>query len=187
MNTLRPDMLDRMSLIEELARDRFERSTKSLKRAGISFALIGGHAVAHWVRTADRGADRATPNVDLLVASSNFARATKAISEAGFRPVPIFQRTTFVDECNGTHRSGVQLLVEGDTPFLKLSQSTLIENELVVVLHSLIANKLALFRTIDRVHIRDLMDVGLIDETWPTRFPPPLDDRLREILADPNG
>ena len=29
--------------------------------------------------------------------------------------------------------------------------------------------------------------VGLIDATWPARFPPPLGDRLQELLDDPNG
>ena len=187
MNTLAPDTLDRMSLIEELACDRFERATQSLMRADIAFALIGGHAVAYWVRTADAGADRATPNVDLLVSAENYAKAVKAICEAGFRTIPIFQRTTFVDVSNGTHRSGIQLLIEGDSPFLNLSKSTLIENCPVVDLQSLVADKLAIFRTIDRVHLRDLIGVCLIEDSWPEKFPPPLDDRLREILADPNG
>ena len=37
------------------------------------------------------------------------------------------------------------------------------------------------------VHIRDLIDVGMIDSTRPDRFPPVLADRLREIHADPDG
>ena len=28
----------------------------------------------------------------------------------------------------------------------------------------------------------DLLEVGLIDETWFTRLPPPLADRLRDLL-----
>jgi hypothetical protein len=29
--------------------------------------------------------------------------------------------------------------------------------------------------------------LGLIDDTWPAKYPEPLAERLREILADPDG
>jgi hypothetical protein len=32
-----------------------------------------------------------------------------------------------------------------------------------------------------------MVRVGLIDGTWPGRFPDVLAERLREILADPDG
>lgn len=35
--------------------------------------------------------------------------------------------------------------------------------------------------------VRPTIGVGLIDATWPDRFPDVLADRLREILADPDG
>jgi hypothetical protein len=47
--------------------------------------------------------------------------------------------------------------------------------------------KLTNYGPIDRVHIRDLIGVGLIDATWPPRFPTPLGDRLQQLLDDPNG
>ena len=37
------------------------------------------------------------------------------------------------------------------------------------------------------VHLQDLAHIGLIDDTWPARFPDVLADRLRAILADPEG
>ncbi|MGL6096934.1 MAG: hypothetical protein ACRC7O_14205 [Fimbriiglobus sp.] len=43
------------------------------------------------------------------------------------------------------------------------------------------------FRWIDQVHLQDMLRVGLIDAAWPDRFIPILADRLREILADPEG
>ena len=39
----------------------------------------------------------------------------------------------------------------------------------------------------DRTHIRDMIGVGLIDATWPARFPEILGERLRQILANPEG
>jgi hypothetical protein len=32
-----------------------------------------------------------------------------------------------------------------------------------------------------------MVRVGLIDGSWPEKFPPPLDERLRAILANPDG
>jgi len=32
-----------------------------------------------------------------------------------------------------------------------------------------------------------MIGVGLIDDSWPAKFPPPLEERLRAILANPDG
>jgi len=47
--------------------------------------------------------------------------------------------------------------------------------------------KLTSFRRKDQVHLQDMMGVGLIDASWPDRFPPELAARLRELLNDPHG
>ena len=47
--------------------------------------------------------------------------------------------------------------------------------------------KLTAFRDKDRVRIRDLASVGLIDETWLPRFSATLAGRLQIILDDPDG
>ncbi|HEU5118263.1 MAG TPA: hypothetical protein VFT74_16715, partial [Isosphaeraceae bacterium] len=57
----------------------------------------------------------------------------------------------------------------------------------VLTLDALVRMSLTRFRRTDRVDLRDLIDVGLIDATWLDRLPTPLDDRLRELLADPEG
>jgi hypothetical protein len=33
----------------------------------------------------------------------------------------------------------------------------------------------------------DLISVGQIDASWPARFPPPLGERLQQLLDNPNG
>ncbi|MCU0872422.1 MAG: hypothetical protein MUE50_08750 [Pirellulaceae bacterium] len=38
------------------------------------------------------------------------------------------------------------------------------------------------FRLKDKVHLLELLDLGLIDETWCGRYPPALGARLRELL-----
>jgi hypothetical protein len=47
--------------------------------------------------------------------------------------------------------------------------------------------KLTSFRRKDQVHLFDMIGVGLIDTTWPARFPPPLAVRLQELLDNPEG
>jgi hypothetical protein len=47
--------------------------------------------------------------------------------------------------------------------------------------------KLAAFRDKDRVHLRDLLGVGLIDAGWLPRLPDTLRHRLEEILNHPDG
>jgi hypothetical protein len=43
------------------------------------------------------------------------------------------------------------------------------------------------FRRKDQVHLQDMVDVGLIDASWPSRLPSALAARLQELLDDPNG
>ncbi len=42
--------------------------------------------------------------------------------------------------------------------------------------------KLASFRLKDQVHLVDLLEVGLIDDSWCDRFPGPLAARLRQCI-----
>ncbi len=47
--------------------------------------------------------------------------------------------------------------------------------------------KLTSFRDKDRTHLRDMIDVGLINATWPARFSKTLAARLQELLDNPEG
>jgi len=42
-------------------------------------------------------------------------------------------------------------------------------------------------RVKNRVHLRDLLDVGLIDGTWPARFTDELAARLQTLIDTPEG
>ncbi len=57
----------------------------------------------------------------------------------------------------------------------------------LVSLDALVRMKLTSFRDKDRVHIRDLISVGLVDERWILRVSPSLRDRLQAMLDDPDG
>ena len=57
----------------------------------------------------------------------------------------------------------------------------------VLSLQGLVQIKLTAFRDKDRTHLRDLIDVGLVDGTWPPRYPPELGERLQSLLDTPGG
>ncbi|HZK82451.1 MAG TPA: hypothetical protein VFC46_15320 [Humisphaera sp.] len=45
--------------------------------------------------------------------------------------------------------------------------------------------KLTAFRTKDRMHLLDMLDLGMIDAAWCDRFPAVLAERLRELIQNP--
>ena len=57
----------------------------------------------------------------------------------------------------------------------------------VVSLPALVEMKLNSFRDKDRTHLRDMLEIGLIDSTWPARFSSTLAARLQELIDDPEG
>ena len=52
---------------------------------------------------------------------------------------------------------------------------------------SLVTMKLTSFRDKDRTHIRDLIDIGLLDASWLGKLPPLLAERLKQLLDTPDG
>lgn len=56
----------------------------------------------------------------------------------------------------------------------------------VVNLAALVRMKLTAYRLKDRVHLLDMLEVGLIDSSWPALLPQPLGTRLQRLLDDPD-
>lgn len=56
----------------ERVRERLLRACGVLDRAGISYAVAGGNAVAAWVSRVDEAAVRNTRDVDLILRRSDF-------------------------------------------------------------------------------------------------------------------
>jgi hypothetical protein len=57
----------------------------------------------------------------------------------------------------------------------------------VIDLEPLVVMKLTAFRTIDRVHLRDMIGVDLVNADWLDRLDSVLAARLSGILEDPHG
>ena len=59
------------------------------------------------------------------------------------------------------------------------------EGFLVLSLEKLVQIKLTAFRDKDRTHLRDMIELEMIDPTWCSRFPPILAERLQELFDNP--
>ena len=83
--------------------------------------------------------------------------------------------------------SEIILSPEYPAPAPDVSESEPTASFRVLGLESLVRMKLTSFRDKDRTHLRDLLDVGLIDAAWVERLPPELGARLQELLDTPDG
>ena len=191
--SLTADILDRMVLAVEKVRDRLLRSTAALEAGGISYAVIGGNAVAAWVSTVDPGAARNTVDVDIMVNRSDFSAVKNALEAAGFQHYELMDVHMFLDGPNGRPRDAVHLLFAGEKVKAEYSEAApslaeVDKHELhkLLALEPLVIMKLTSFRLKDRVHLLDMIDVGLIDQSWIPQLPTELGPRLQELLDNPN-
>jgi hypothetical protein len=188
------DLLERMVLAVEKVRERLRRASAALDAAGIPYAVIGGNAVAAWVSKVDPGAARNTVDVDLMLNRSDLASATDALSKAGFVYHDLMGVSMFLDGPDGRPRDAVHILFAGEKvrPHYSASAPDLAATEYhdaynLIALEPLVQMKLTSFRDKDRTHLRDLIEVGLVDRDWLSRLQPVLASRLQELLDNPEG
>lgn len=178
----------------ELVRDRLLRSTAALAAAGVPYAVAGGNAVAAWVSRVDTAAVRNTQDVAILLNRSDLDRAKTALEAAGFVYRHVGGIDVFLDGPNAKPRDGVHIVFAGEKvrPHEPAANPSVDDSEAdalfrVLSLQALVQIKLTAYRDKDRTHLRDLIEVGLIDATWLDRLPAELAARLKTILDDPNG
>lgn len=182
-----------MQSISELE-DRLHRFTSALNIAQIPYAVVGGNAVANWVSRVDPGAVRFTKDVDILMRRSDVSAAIEAVKPAGFRFRHAAGIDFFLDGEHGQFSSGVHLLMAGEkvrpddlAPTPDVTESEAGDDYQVVNLEALVRMKLTSFRDHDRTHLRDLVRIGLVDNTWSRKFSSDLAMRLQQVLDTPNG
>ncbi len=189
-----PISLDRMVRAVEKVRLRLLRAVKVLEDSQLAYAVIGGNAVAAWVSRVDEAAVRNTQDVDILVRRADFSKVKAAFEAAGFVHGSTMNVEFFLDEPNGKIRDAIHLLMANEkvkpeyaTPTPDVTESERGIEFQVIKLKELVEMKLNSNRDKDKTHLRDMIDIGLIDTTWPHKFPPSLADRLQQLLDDPNG
>ncbi|HXE53395.1 MAG TPA: hypothetical protein VN541_10285 [Tepidisphaeraceae bacterium] len=191
---LRPFSFDRVVSAAEKVRQRLARAAATLQAAGVPFAVAGDHAVAYWVARVDEAAVRNMQDVEVLIRRDDLERAKRAMEAAGF----VYRRAAgldvFLDGPEAKARDAVHIIFANEKvrPHEAIPNPDVTESEphthfRVLALEALVRIKLTSFRDKDRVHLRDLIGVGLIDATWPARFPPDLAVRLQSLLDTPEG
>jgi len=193
-SALPPVSLDRMVRAVEKVRERLLRANSALQKAGIPFAVAGGNAVAAWVSRIDEAAVRNTQDVDILIRREDFERVKVALESAGFVYGSSMNGEFFLDGPDAKIRDAIHILFADEkvhdhylalTP--DVSDSDHAGQFPIVDLESLIRMKLTSYRDKDRTHLRDMIGIGLVDATWPSRFSRELGERLQRLLDDPDG
>ena len=174
--------------------ERLDRACRALELAQIPYAIIGGHAVAAWVATIDDGAVRNTRDVDLLLRAADLPRATTALEAAGFCRDQVMDVIVFLDGPEGKPSQGIHIVIAGQkvrddyvNPAPGINDTQVMNGRRTLVLEELVRMKLNSFRRKDQTHLVDLIQLGLINSTWPPRFEPMLAQRLQHLLDDPNA
>jgi hypothetical protein len=177
--------------------DRVEQRLRKviaiLETTRIPFAIVGGNAVRIWVAQVDPGAVRATNDVDVLIRPENLEQVKEVMALNGY-----YYRKS----------AGLDMFLEGKDDSVRYAIHVVLANRMVkendyepnpdvepteygdgirtLPLERLVRMKLNSFRLKDRVHLLDMIEVGLLNDSWITRFPEPLGERLRLLIENPD-
>ena len=170
------------------------RAARALESASIPYAIVGGNAVAAWVTTVDEAAVRNTRDVDVLIRRDDMERVKSAMAKEGFVYRKVAGVDLFLDGEGGSARDAVHIVFANEkvreheplaNPDVTESHDT--GEFKVLSLEALVQIKLTAYRDKDRTHLRDMLEVGLIDATWVKKLLPELGERLQALIDDPDG
>lgn len=177
--------------VEEVS-ERLERITRALTGAQVPFALVGGQAVALWVASKDPAAVRITKDVDILLQRDDLPKARAAALTVAMDYLEVLGVGMFLDRADPNPRHAVHLLWAGEkvrpeyplpSPAIE-DRHALEPGKPVVSLEGLVVMKLMANRDQDRVHLRDLIEVGLVDRSLLAKLPAELTGRLEALLTE---
>lgn len=178
----------------EKVRERLRRAVAALEAAGVPYAVAGGNAVAAWVSRVDEAAVRNTQDVDILLRRADLSAAIAAMSRGGFVHRHAKGIDMFLDGPSARARDAVRIVFAAEKvkPDFLAAAPDVTESEAtgtfrLVTLDALVRMKLTAFRDKDRTHLRDLIDVSLVDASMCARLPAELAARLQSLLDNPEG
>jgi len=195
---LAPVSWKRMIRAVEKVRERLLRAARALEDADVPYAVAGDDAVAAHVSKVDEAAVRATRDVDIVLRRADFPAAQRALESAGF----VYRRVAmlglpggldaFLDGPEASVREALHLVPAGEKvrpdyvlPAPDVAESEAADHFRLVSLPALVRMKLTSFRDKDRTHLRDLIELGLLDAAWYPQLPPVLATRLSELIEHP--
>jgi len=188
-------VLERMEHAVEKVKDRLLRAVQALEHAGVSYAIIGGNAVAAWVATVDEIAVRNTQDVDILLNRADLEQAKAGLEAAGFHYRHTAGIDFFQDGIGSSARDAVHVIFANEkvmpdypSPAPSAEEVEIMEPGLhVLALSALVRMKLTSYRRKDQVHLLDLIGVGLVGKKDLANLPPELAKRLKELLENPDA
>jgi hypothetical protein len=187
------ELWTRMERAVEKVNERLRKTVRILEDADVPYAVIGGHAVRAWVAQVDEAALRTTRDVDILVRPDDFHSLFDAMIAAGLHHRNVSGLDIFVEHPEASARDAIHVMLvgkverKGEEPNPDIEPWVRANDFRVIALETLVRMKLNSFRDKDRVHLRDMISLGLVDETWHMRFQDRLQERLRFLLDDPDG
>lgn len=172
---------------------RLQRMIAILEAAGVPFAIVGGNAVRIWVAQVDPGAVRATNDIDVLIRSEDLDRVKRVMAEHGYQHHKAAGLDMFLENQEDSARFAIHIVLANrqtkDSDFEAnpdVEPAVMGEGIRTLPLEQLVRMKLNSYRLKDRVHLLDMIEVGLIDASWADRFPSPLSERLRSLIEHPD-
>lgn len=187
---------DRMIAAVEAVKERMLRAAKALEQADIPYAVAGGNAVAAWVSRVDQAAVRNTQDVDILVRRADFSAVKAALESVRFRHRFAANIDCFLDQDSDKVRDAVHLFYASEkvreehplpTPIVDVDDVDQTGGYRIISFEGLLQMKFNSYRLKDRVHLLDMIEVGLLDKSWLTRLIPEHAVKLQELLDNPDG
>jgi hypothetical protein len=116
------------------------------------------------------------------------------MEEAGFHYRQTAGLDVFLEDPDASARDAVHVMLVGQMirpddiePNPDIEPSETAGDFRTLPLQALVRMKFNSYRRKDQVHLLDMISVGLIDGSWPHRFPGELGIRLQRSLDDPHG
>lgn len=177
---------------QEAVRRRMITAARVLDESGIPYAIIGGNAVAHYVGRVSLSAVRGTADVDLLLSRADLNRAKESLGRKGFKYRYAAGVHKFLDGSKA--REGVHAIMAGEKVRAEYlaAAPTLGEVEraeggfAVIPFAKLVEMKLTSYGLKDKVHLLDMIGVGLLPGDVMEKLPEVLRGRLQVLLDDPD-
>jgi hypothetical protein len=142
------------------------------------------------VATIDPRAVRTTKGVDILLRREDMPRARNAAIPVGFEYYEIMDVGMFLERNDPSPKNAVHIVWTNEyvkandpLPTPTIDEAVLFDDgSRVVALDALIKMKLTAWRPHDQVHLRDMLNLGLVNASSLPGLPPSLAARLQHLL-----
>jgi hypothetical protein len=166
---------------------RLRRITAALAEKSVPYAVVGGQAVAIWVATREPAAVRTTKDVDLLIRRDDLPHARAAALSVEMDYFEVLGVGMFLERSDPNPRNAVHLVWAGERvrPEYQLPSPSVEQRQDISGIQAVSLPGLVLMKLLsNRVHLRDMIDVGLVGRELLEGLPPPLTERLDALLSE---